>query len=80
MTDAEMNEVRRILLAFEDAATWCEQLAEMVMRGLPAEQPHDDPSGAGATRRAKVAEILKRLQADRSAVGWVRTRIGLPPV
>lgn len=78
MTTDELDDCRRILVAFEDAATWCEELAGIAQRALESQDP---PSAAGASADLRqIADTLRFLREDRDAVAVVRRRIGLPPL
>jgi hypothetical protein len=81
MTNDERDEVRRILVAFEDAGIWCEQLAEREQQLIRSIQQNRIPSGPDLSAElTQIAETLRHLQDDRHAVEVIRKRIGLAPV
>jgi hypothetical protein len=77
VTQEELDEVRRLLVAFEDAATWCQQIAELVRDFILRHAPGNTPESSSVLHQ--IQEMLRHLEADRRAVGMIRTRIGLPP-
>ena len=81
MTNDERDEVRRILVAFEDAGIWCEQLAEREQQLIRSIQQNRIPSGPDlATELDQIAETLRHLRDDQRSVSVVRKRIGLASV
>jgi hypothetical protein len=72
------RDLRMVVVAFEDAVTWCETLAD-AMDGLIAaaktRQPIDDRTLAAAV--AQVAETRRLLAADQSEVRRIRERAGI---
>ena len=81
MTDDERDEVRRILVAFEDAGVWCEQLAEREQQLIRSIQQNRIPSGPDlAAELDQIAETLRHLRDDQRSVSVVRKRIGLASV
>jgi hypothetical protein len=80
VTDQELDDVRRLLVAFEDAATWCQQMAEMSRDTISALQQRRLPSPEELTRQSDwMVEMLRYLDADRLAVNRIRARVGLAP-
>jgi hypothetical protein len=80
VTSDELDEVRKIVVAFEDAATWCEQLAELARESVRGLQRQPDARNGDLPQRLnEISRMLQHLEADRHAVLAVRKRIGLPP-
>ncbi len=81
MTNDERDEVRRILVAFEDAGIWCEQLAEREQQLIRSIQQNRIPSGPDLSAELdQIAETLRHLKDDQRSVSLVRNRIGLASV
>ena len=81
MTNDERDEVRRILVAFEDAGIWCEQLAEREQQLIRSIQQNRIPSGPDLSAELdQIAETLRHLRDDQKSVSLVRNRIGLASV
>ena len=81
MTNDERDEVRRILVAFEDAGIWCEQLAERQQQLIRSIQQNRIPSGPDLSAELdQIAETLRHLRDDQKSVSLVRNRIGLASV
>jgi hypothetical protein len=79
LTDEELDEFRRLLVAFEDTAVWCEQLAERargLIEGVQQKRPPTQESLADHLRQ--IAETLRYVEDERRLVGTIRARIGLP--
>ncbi len=74
MTDDELDEVRRILVAFEDASTWCRELAEVATRAPGGETR---PGRESDRTRSSIADILRQLDSHHQQVVRIRKRIGL---
>jgi N-acetylglucosamine kinase-like BadF-type ATPase len=72
------RDVRMILVAFEDAVTWCETLADLTDGWIETAR-RGEPSTAEALENAvkQVAETRRFLQADRSEVRRIIERDGL---
>lgn len=72
------RDVRMILVAFEDAVTWCETLADLTDGWIEAAR-RGEPITAEALEVAvrQVAETRRFLQADRSEVRRISERDGL---
>lgn len=81
MTNDERDEVRRILVAFEDAGIWCEQLAEREQQLIRSIQQNRIPSGPDLSAELdQIAETMRHLKDDQRSVSQVRKRIGLASV
>ena len=72
------RDVRMILVAFEDACTWCETLADLTDRWIETAR-RGGPITAEAVQAAvkPVAETRRFLEADRSEVRRIIERDGL---
>jgi N-acetylglucosamine kinase-like BadF-type ATPase len=72
------REVRMILVAFEDAATWCETLADLTDGWIETAQ-RGEPIAPEALQAAmkQVADTRRFLQADCSEVRRICARAGL---
>jgi N-acetylglucosamine kinase-like BadF-type ATPase len=72
------RDVRMILVAFEDATTWCETLADLTDDWIETAR-RGEPITAEALENAvkQVAETRRFLQADRSEVRRIIKRDGL---
>ena len=81
MTDHELDDVRRIVVAFEDAASWCEQLSELALESILAlqrrERLTDDRLSEGLTQ---LSQLRLHLDVNRREVASIRSRIGIPPL
>jgi hypothetical protein len=79
VTDEELDEVRRLIVAFENAATWCEQLAALARDSIDALRQKKEVSvGTLAGQIADIDRHLQYLDVNRRAVSRIRTRVGLP--
>jgi hypothetical protein len=79
MTDDELDDVRKLVVAFEDAATWCEGLASLsVELLLSIQQQRSLPGRRLSEGENQIARTLRHLEADRRAVRTLRDRLGLP--
>jgi hypothetical protein len=80
MTDDEQREIRKLLLAFEDASTWCEGLMARVRQFAGMMRADQGGPEAEITRALVEAdEVERHLRADREEVLRIRGRLGLPP-
>jgi uncharacterized protein YfiM (DUF2279 family) len=72
------RDLRMVLVAYEDAATWCEALAEVVDEWIGAARA-DKPVAPAALQRAarQVAETRRYLDSSRQEVRRIRQRVGL---
>ena len=72
------KDVRMILVAFEDACTWCETLADLTDRWIETAQRGGPITGEALQAAVKqVAETRRFLEADRSEVRRISQRDGL---
>jgi hypothetical protein len=73
------RDVRMILVAFEDVATWCETLADLTDGWIETVR-RGGPISAEALQAAvkQVADTRRFLQADRSEVRRITERAGIP--
>jgi hypothetical protein len=78
MTDDERDEFRRLLVAFEDAATWCEQLTSLTRELIGAMQHKRSIAQARLLEELERVEgTLRHLEADRREVDALRRRVGV---
>ena len=79
MTTDELDDVRKIVVAFEDAATWCEELAERVKELILSIQQNRHLSADQLSEQGnEIAETLRHLAADRRELEIIRRRVGIP--
>lgn len=72
------RDLRMVVVAFEDAVTWCSTLAdvtEKLIASATARQPLDDRELQSAV--AQLAETRRYLRADQSEVQRIKERAGL---
>jgi uncharacterized protein YfiM (DUF2279 family) len=74
----EEKDLRMVLVAFEDAAGWCEALAEVVDEWIDAARA-DKPVAPAALQRAasQVAQTRRYLHSNRQEVQLIKQRVGL---
>lgn len=80
MTNEELDEVRRLMVAYDDLETWCLNLTELsrrLLRGCRGDERVEEP--AAASIAAEVDQTVRYLESNRLAVDKIRTRIGLLP-
>jgi hypothetical protein len=67
-----------VLVAFQDAATWCDTLADLIDEWIRAAQA-GRPVAAAALQEAagQVAETRRYLESNRQEVQRIQQRIGL---
>ena len=67
------------LVAFEDAATWCETLADLTDEWIGTARERK-PASAALLQRAveQVAETRRYLESNRREMTRLRARVGLP--
>lgn len=74
----EDRDLRMLVVAFEDAVTWCESLAELADRLLSAlrmgETLHEHEVSAAA---AQLAHTRQYLRANEGAVQRIKARAGI---
>jgi hypothetical protein len=72
------RDLRMVLVAFEDAATWCETLADLTDEWIGASRA-GKPLPAAVVQRAagQVAETRRYLESNRREVGRIKQRAGL---
>ena len=86
MTNDELDDVRRIVLAFEDAATWCQELAERAMRLILSIQQHrhlsdtelSEQLGTPVSMNEIASPIWKARTFDAYGIDYPRTEKGNP--
>lgn len=72
------RDLRMVVVAFEDAVTWCATLAEVtdkLIAAATARQPMDEHELQSAV--AQLAETRRFLRADQSEVQRIKERVGL---
>lgn len=72
------RDLRMVVVAFEDAVTWCSTLADVTEKLIAAattRQPLDDRELQSAL--AQLAETRRYLRADQSEVQRIKERAGL---
>ena len=72
------RDLRMVVVAFEDAVTWCSTLAdvaEKLIASATARQPLDDRELQSAV--AQLAETRRYLRAEQSEVQRIKERAGL---
>lgn len=72
------RDLRMVVVAFEDAVTWCSTLADVTAKliaSATARQPLDDRELQSAV--AQLAETRRYLRADQSEVQRIKERAGL---
>lgn len=73
------RDLRMVLVAFEDAATWCESLADLADRIVRTAQAGEPLSTLDLEAAASsVDETRRYLESNRAAVRRVTRRLGLP--
>jgi hypothetical protein len=82
VTEASMSvderDFRMLLVAFEDATTWCESLADIAEQFIRATVAQTRVSDAELERAiSQVAETRRFLQADQHEVQRIKERVGL---
>jgi hypothetical protein len=72
------RDLRMVLVAFEDAATWCEMLADLTDQCIATARGGRPISDADLHRAAtQAAEARRYLRANRQEVDRIRERVGL---
>ena len=72
------RDLRMVVVAFEDVATWCETLADLTDGWIETAR-RGEPISAAALQEAitQVAETRRYLQSNRSEVRRIRARDGM---
>lgn len=72
------RDLRMVVVAFEDAVTWCEALADVADK-LIASATARKPMGEGELHSAvaQLAETRRYLDANRTSVQRIKERIGI---
>ena len=79
MTNEELDEFRRLLVAFEDVAAWCEQLLERAGEFIEGARQGHVPDAAGISEYLHHIDDTRRyLEDERRMVASIRARVGLP--
>ena len=72
------RDLRMVLVAFEDAATWCETLADLTDEWIGASRTGKKMPAALVQRAVgQVAETRRYLESNRREVGRIKQRAGL---
>jgi hypothetical protein len=72
------RDLRMVLVAFEDAATWCETLADLTDEWLGASRTGKRLPEEMLKRAAgQVAETRRYLESNRREIGLIKHRAGL---
>jgi hypothetical protein len=73
------RDLRMTLVAFEDAATWCEELADLMDRFIRAARAGERIPVADLQRAAtEVGETRRYLESNRQEIRRIKERAGLP--
>jgi hypothetical protein len=71
------RDLRMVLVAFEDAATWCETLADLTDEWIGAARTGKPPAALVQRAVGQVAETRRYLESNRREVGRIKQRAGL---
>ena len=78
MSSGEHQELRRLLVAFGDAATWCEDLAQQTRQVVGKIQRQEDVDATEIEACLGLVErTLRYLESHRQEVARLRVRVGL---
>jgi hypothetical protein len=78
--DQERDQVRQILVAYLDAATWCGELAEISERLIGNARTRHEPSADQLSQYTRtISEIRRHLESNTAAVERIRSSFGLSP-
>ena len=75
----EERDLRMVIVAFEDAVTWCQTLADLADKLIEsAATGRTLPAEDLASARAQIAETRRFVEANEGEVARIRHRAGLP--
>jgi hypothetical protein len=74
----EERDLRMVIVAFEDAVTWCESVADLADRLIEAvTTARPIPEGELQAAIAQLRETRRYLQSNAGEVGRIKERVGI---
>lgn len=75
----EERDLRMVIVAFEDAVTWCQTLADLADKLIEsAAAGRRLPTEELASAKAQLSETRRFVKANEAEVARIRHRVGLP--